>query len=278
MLTPMAASPLRERAPTAPREVDGPDDREDVPAAVVCAACGLADCAGCDVDTTHSGVVALVPWERPHAAWPQRLWQTAQLATREADLFFEALPDGPLVPALTFAVACEVFAGVAMIVTALPIVALLAPRWVFHVAQDPDALALVERIGFASVPALAVLMVLAHVAHGLALEAGARRVGGRPALRRALRFGFYSAGWDVVLGPVGMAVTALVDGPRAALSVVGLGVGLPSRAARAFLRGISRLDDPRIKKAMFVGNAAALVVTVVGALLVLALLTFLAFV
>ena len=45
----------------------------------------------------------------------------------------------------------------------------------------------------------------------------------------------------------------------------------------AFLRGVSRLDGARIKKAMFVGNAAALVVTVIGALLVLALLTFLAF-
>jgi len=44
----------------------GDPDAFDVPAAVLCAVCGQADCSGCSpADEQASGVMAIVPWERP---------------------------------------------------------------------------------------------------------------------------------------------------------------------------------------------------------------------
>ena len=41
----------------------------EVPAAVLCALCGQADCPGCTAATEHeSGVLAIVPWERSGGA------------------------------------------------------------------------------------------------------------------------------------------------------------------------------------------------------------------
>ena len=59
-----------------PRDDDLVDSFFEVPAAVLCAACGQADCPGCTAATTPSpGVVAIVPWER--GAPLDRLWATA---------------------------------------------------------------------------------------------------------------------------------------------------------------------------------------------------------
>src|SRR5579862_5127232 len=86
----------------------------DVPAAVVCAQCGNADCAGCFEEPTKSGVVAVVAWERPGAPALARLWATARATTYSAEPFFETLPDGPLAPAFGFAVVSELLAASAM--------------------------------------------------------------------------------------------------------------------------------------------------------------------
>ena len=94
----------------APAERDDLVDT-DVPAAVVCAHCGDADCAGCRNEQTRSGVVAIVAWERPGAPAISRLWATARATTFESDRFFESLPDGPIAPALRFAVASELLAS-----------------------------------------------------------------------------------------------------------------------------------------------------------------------
>src|SRR3954447_7933274 len=83
-------------------------DLIDVPAAVVCLVCGEADCTGCeDRDLSRSGIVAIVAWERPMMPALTRLWATARSTTRDAESFFELLPDGPLLPALRFAAICE---------------------------------------------------------------------------------------------------------------------------------------------------------------------------
>ena len=55
-------------------------------------------------------------------------------------------------------------------------------------------------------------LVAAHVAHGWALDLGARRSGARGATTRALRFGLYAAGWDLVIGPLGAVVVAAKEG------------------------------------------------------------------
>jgi hypothetical protein len=239
----------------------------DVPATVVCAHCGDADCPGCLNELTRSGVVAVVPWERPGTSAWTRLWTTARATTFDADRFFETLPDGPIGPALRFAVASEMIASTAMGLLLFAPLAVLAPGWVKHVLLDEGGLVL--RVAVAGIPALAALLVAAHVAHGWALDLGARRSGSRGATTRALRFGLYAAGWDLVIGPLGAIVVAAKEGFRASFSIAGIGMGLPGRSARAFLRGCYRLDGASAQPALRASYAAAVIATAIGAIAVI---------
>src|SRR5258708_15468237 len=240
----------------------------EVPAAVVCAQCGDADCPGCLRENTRSGVVAVVPWERPGTSSLARLWITARATTIEADRFFEALPDGPVLPALRFAIVSEVLAAMAMGSVGLAALVAVSPQWARPVFVDEWLTT--ARIGSAGVLGLATLLVVAHAAHGLALELGARRSGVRRAPTRALRFGLYAAGWDLVLGPIGAIVLAVREGPAKALALAGLSVGLPGRSARAFLRGCYHLEGKAAEPALRASLIAALVATLVGALATIA--------
>jgi hypothetical protein len=237
----------------------------DVPAAVVCAQCGDADCPGCLRENTRSGVVAVVPWERPGASSLARLWTTARATTIEADRFFEALPDGPVLPALRFAVVSEVLAALAMGTVGLVTLVALAPQWARHVFVE--VWLMTARVGSAAVLGLAALLVTVHSVHGLALDFGARRSGARRAPTRALRFGLYAAGWDLVLGPIGALVMALREGPRAALRIASVSVGLPRRSARAFLRGCYHLEGKAAEPALRASLIAAIAATVTGAVI-----------
>ncbi len=240
----------------------------DVPAAVVCARCGNADCLGCLHELTRSGVVSVVPWERPGATAIARLWATARATTFDADRFFESLPDGPIAPALRFALVSEAIAAGAMAVVALVALAVIAPSWVAHlVVRQAGTLA---RFAAAGICGLAALLVAAHAAHGWALDVGARRSGARRATSRALRFGLYAAGWDLVIGPLGALVVAVKEGGHAAVSIAGVGVGLPGRSARAFLRGCYGLEGKAAGPAMRASWVAAAVATMAGAVAVIA--------
>src|SRR5688500_5836117 len=111
---------------------DGALDFAEVPAAVVCAFCGRPDCAGCmDVaePTQASGVLAIVPWERPGQAVLGRLWATARLATLRPSELFAALPEGGVLAPLSFALLSELVSVVGLALTAIPLVA-LAPDFV----------------------------------------------------------------------------------------------------------------------------------------------------
>jgi len=239
----------------------------EVPAAVVCAHCGDADCPGCLHEQTRSGVVAVVPWERPGSPALARLWATARATTLDAERFFESLPDGPIAPALRFAVLSELVASSAVGLLAVAALSVLAPGWVDHLLAD-ERLALV-RIAAAAVPSVAALLVAAHSAHGLALDVGARRAGARASATRALRFGLYATGWDLVMGPVGVVVVGLKEGARAAVSIARVGVGLPTRSARAFVRGCYRLDGDAARPALRASYAAAVVATAIAAIVVI---------
>jgi hypothetical protein len=240
----------------------------DVPAAVLCAQCGEADCPGCLTEHTRSGVVAVVPWERPGASSFMRLWTTARATTIEADRFFEALPDGPVLPALRFALVSEILAAMAMGSLGLVALVLLSPEWARHVFIEEWLTT--ARVGSAAVLGLAGLLVAAHAAHGLALDLGARRSGVRRSARRALRFGLYAAGWDLVLGPIGAIVMMFREGPRAAVGIAGVSVGLPGRSARAFLRGCYHLEGKAAEPALRASLIAAVVATLVGAVATIA--------
>lgn len=243
-------------------------DLVDVPATVVCAFCGDADCGGCEHDLSRSGIVSVVAWERPAVPVLSRLWSTARSTTRDTEGFFELLPDGPVMPALRFAAACELLASASAFVGLVAIAAIIAPEYLEHVVRDPAARNLALRLVFFGLPAFAGLLVAAHAAHGLSIHIGATRNGGRAARSRALRFGLYACGWDLVMGPLGAVVVAMKEGARAAIGLAGALQGLPTRATTAFLRGCYRLDGERARRALRVSYAGAVVATAVFALVV----------
>lgn len=248
------------------------NDLFDVPATVVCAFCGDAECSGCATnpsERSRSGVVAIVAWERSGMSVFARLWSTARATTRDAEGFFELLPDGPLVPAVRFAAMCELLAAGAFFVAFLAVAAVIAPEWLKHLALDPSARALAMRIVLVGLPAFAALLVVAHAAHGLSIHRGAVQNGGHGSRSRALRFGLYACGWDLVMGPLGAVVVAFKEGLGAATDLAGALSGLPTRATLAFLRGGYRLDGGPARRALGTSYVGATVATLLFAVVVL---------
>ena len=251
-------------------------DLVDVPAAVVCLVCGEVDCAGCeDRDLSKSGIVAIVAWERPGLPALMRLWSTARSTTRDADTFFELLPDGPVLPALRFAAVSELLAVGSMLLAFLPVAALLAPDWLRHVALDPHARGIALRVLFLGVPGFAAFLVFLHTVHALAIDLGAARSGSKRSRSRALRFGLYACGWDLVMGPLGAVVVSFKEGLGAGLGVLGL-ASVPGRSTRAFLRGCYRLEGEHAKKALATATTGVVIATTLGLIAVLAALFALA--
>lgn len=240
---------------------DASGDLLDVPATVICAFCGDADCGGCENDLSRSGIVSVIAWERPAVPVLSRLWSTARSTTRDSEAFFELLPDGPLMPALRFAATCELLASGAAFASFSAIAAVVAPQWVKHVALDPTARGIAVRVMLLGLPAFAALLVGAHAAHGLSIDIGATRSGARSARSRALRFGLYACGWDLVMGPIGAVVVPLKEGLRAAFALAGSLSGLPTRATNAFLRGCYRLEGDRARGALAISYVGAILAT-----------------
>ena len=264
----------REARETADR--GSSSDLLDVPAAVVCAFCGDADCSGCRdhlEDLSRSGIVSVIAWERPGVPTFTRLWSTARSTTRDAEAFFELMPDGPLTPALRFAALCELVAASAVFVSFVAVAAVIAPEWLRHVALDPRARSVALRVIVLGLPAFAGMLVVAHAAHGLSINLGATRNGARNARSRALRFGLYACGWDLVMGPLGAVVVAAKEGIRSSAALAGSFSGLPTRATQAFLRGCYRLDGDRARSALGTSYVGATIATLIFAVLVLVALT-----
>lgn len=221
---------------------EGVLDYSEVPAAVVCAACGLPDCA-CELErpSAFSGVVAIVPWERAGGSAPSRLWATAKLATLSPAGFFSALPPGRLGAPLRFAVLSELLAALGLCATIGGAVLLVLPAVGSELLSDPSLRQQLLRSLAWGVPALASAMVLLHAAHGIALDAAARRRGSLQG-GRGLRFGLYACGWDLVTLPLGLMLLTLTDGPVTALRHSARGVTAPKSAAMAYLTQVHRLE------------------------------------
>lgn len=250
-------------------DLQASNDFVEVPAAVVCATCGDPDCMGCAEERSRSGVISIVAWERPGPAL-SRMWLTAKAASQNAEAFFETLPDGPIVPALRFAILAELCASASMLAMLAGGAALLLAM--FGLFPDGASLAIAFRVALVAVCGLAALLVGAHATHGFALDMGARRVlpGIERKWSRALRFGLYAAGWDLVLGPIGFFVLLFREGPKAAFGIARTGMGLPTRSSLAFLRGAYRIDSAEAKPALRTSYAGAAIATLVCAVVIIA--------
>jgi hypothetical protein len=217
-------------------------------------------------EPTHgSGIVAIIPWERPGAGALDRFWSTGKLATTQSTAFFAALPDGEVLPALRFAILAELVAATGLCAVAAGALMLIAPGVWDATLSDPRFRDLVMRAVSWGIPTTAVGMVAVHALHGAGLDYGARRVGSTRRSNRGLRFGLYACGWDLLTLPLGLLVLAFDEGPRAALKAAPLALTVPARAATAYLRGVHRLDEVRAHEAsrFAVAISAALVLATI---------------
>jgi hypothetical protein len=115
-------------------------------------------------------------------------------------------------------------------------------------------------------------MVLAHAAHGAALDLGARRRGARPQRRRALRFGLYACGWDLMAGPLGALAVLLASGRKGMAELLSASLRAPGASSAAFLQGVYALRPAEAAKARRAGTGAAVALTVITGLAVVALI------
>ncbi len=261
------------RPPERSQRDDSAFDLFEVPATVVCAVCGNPDCVGCGLDepTNASGVVAIIPWERPGVSFFRRLWQTSTLATVHARTFFGSLPDGDVSPALAFALVCEAIAVSGLGLGTGLLALLFLPALPRLMLEDPTLRHTVVRGVLSGVFVLMFTMVSVHAAHGIALDVAARRLGGRSS-GRGLRFGLYACGWDLVTLPFGLLTTAFVDGIGAARRAAPLGLTAPLQAAEAYLIGLHGLtpDTARLaaRRAAYFTAVPLLAVLLAGAVVI----------
>jgi len=256
---------------------DGTLDWADVPAAVVCASCGKPDCQGCmavEEPTNASGVVAIVPWERPGLGWLTRLWATARIATLSHREMFAGLSEGAVRPALTFACLAELSAALGLSVC-FGAAFLLAPDFASTILHDAYLRSLAARATLFGIPGLATLMIALHSLHGLLVDRAARLAGSRKR-GRGLRFGLYACGWDLVTLPLGLLVVLATEGLSATRRAAGLAVSVPLQATSAYLTGVHALDPEQAKRATKRANRETALVSLAvlvsaGVLLVLAL-------
>ena len=224
-------------------EIDeGALELSEVPATVVCATCGLPEC-NCDIDrpSSFSGVVAIVPWERPGGSLLSRLWSTAKLCTLSPDSFFAALPPGGVLAPLLFGLVSELLAATGLCATFGAVVLTFVPGLVAELSVNLPLRGTILQAAGVGVPGLTLAMVLLHAGHGLALDASARRHGSLQS-GRGLRFGLYSCGWDLVTLPLGLLVLTLTDGLTSALRHSARGLTAPNSAAVAYLGHVHRFE------------------------------------
>jgi hypothetical protein len=242
---------------------DEPIDSVDVPAAVICAWCGRGDCAGCAKERAGaSGVIAIVPWERPLSAWPGRFFATVQATTRGAEGFFRSLPDGSISPALAFAVIAEIFAVASTAALVAPLVVLGIPGLLLRFVSDDGTRSAVLLATLVGVVGFTLLLVGAHALHGWVLSPEISR-------SRGLRLGFYACGWDFGSSPAGFVAATYSEGVAAAFSLIGSSVTAPSRSVDAALSGLFRLDPDTARRTKRRAMRLAMLISVPGVMVVM---------
>ncbi len=269
----MAAKRLQQDSAAEVRNEEPSLELIDVPAAVVCAHCGAPDCPGClgaDEPTHGSGVIAIVPWERPDGSPGTRFWHPAKLATLEGQPCCSALPEGAVGPALGFAVLAELLAVSSIAVVGAAAAMALVPNLPALFVSDASLRNWIASSLAWMVPGLSLAMVGLHALHGHALDLAARRAGSTRKKPRGVRFGLYSCAWDFVTLPIGWVSLLLDEGLGAAMKAIPLALNVPGRASRAYLRGFHRLDDVSARRAsqgavLLAGTVAVITSLLIGA-------------
>ncbi len=241
----------------------------DVPAAVVCALCGEAECPGCHVDDAWdgaSGVLVFVPWERPEKPLFKRFAETTRVTTEGAESFFGELPSGPLLPALRFAALGELLAVGSTVAlcgsVAFGLGYLLWPELVSFIGTNAVLRAKFARTLTVAWLAFTAVLLVTRASYGLALYQASKREGAPlHSLRAALRFGLYGAGWDFMTSPLGALWLVAADGRKAPKRLAHYALHTPGRATAAFMRGIFHLEGVPAKRA----RRRALIVTMSAA-------------
>ena len=255
----------RVRAPRPAEPDDEPVDSVDVPAAVICAWCGRGDCMGCAKERGGaSGVIAIVPWERPFSSWPSRFFGTVQATTKGAEGFFRSLPDGAVSPALAFAVIAEGLAVTSTAAVIAPLVVLGIPGLLMRFLSDDVTRSAVLLATLVAVLGFTALLVGAHALHGLLLAPKVSR-------SRGLRLGFYACGWDFGSSPAGVIAGTFAGGAGAGLSLLASSVTAPSRSVDAALVGLFGLDGASARRAKKRAMRLAMWTSVPGVMVVMTL-------
>jgi hypothetical protein len=251
----------------------------DLPAAVVCATCGESDCPGCaelePARDTRSGLVVFVPWERTQLGLWSRFWTTSRLTTESAETFFSSMPDGPVSPAMSYALLAESLAvGTTVLAwtgAGIGLLYALLPTFTANILTSTAGRAGLIRMSGVAWIAFTVVLLLAHLIHGFFLDREARKAGAAPKPTRALRFGLYAAGWDVAQSPLGFAGLLVTRGPKAFGDALRHATTTPGRATTALLRGVYGLEGAALatvkQRSMLrtmVGSVAVICVGVVA--------------
>jgi hypothetical protein len=260
---------------------DEPAELFDVPAAVVCAICGDADCPGCQVDAHWdgaSGVLVFVPWERAEKPLLKRFTETTRVTTEGAESFFGEMPSGPILPALRFAI----FGALLTVGSTFAICALIAfgigyllwPDLISFIFTNAVLRAKFVRTLGVTWLAFTGVLLITRASYGLAIyEASVREGAPRHLLRTALRFGLYGAGWDFMTSPLGALWLAVTDWRKASKRLAYYAMHTPGRATAAFMRGIFRLEGAPAKRARrraLVVTMSAVVVSIIGSMALVA--------
>lgn len=243
----------------------GPDDA-DVPAAVVCAACGRPECAGCHSGEATSRLKAGTPWEQNGTPPLNRLWRTAILATVDGEAFFGELGDGSVGKAFLFALLCELFAIASLAALWIPISYVLLPGFVESIFWNAPRRSLATVGVFVAIPVLAVLMVLLHVLWGTSLEFGLRLSGAEPRPGHCLRYALYSCGWDLVTSPFGFTAGCVSNGFWGAARELRAAVRIPRFATRAYVGRARSVPDAKARRALTLAAVMTGTVVVASAL------------
>ncbi|HYO95632.1 MAG TPA: hypothetical protein VER33_14020 [Polyangiaceae bacterium] len=249
-------------------------DADDEPPAVSCARCGSASCGGCDGKPKAAELVSTLPWESRSGSWCQRLWYTALASSTQPLRVFGQLPDGRLLPALTFALVAELVA-IGSVGSAAALVSwAMAPELFARLLATPSMLA----VAAGALLIMSVTMVGLHALWGICIELGAGTTGSSARFRHGVRFGLYACGWDLLTSPAGVLQGLSSRGLIRAWAPITQAIAVPRAAVRAYVEQCRKLD-PRAQRrgsqlTVWVLGAAGVVTAVALLTALFLLLTF----